>query len=176
MSNFPGPEYGVFCIYIIDTIFKSALVLFILLFAINYHYKKGTLAVGFFKCKTIHSILFCISVLQSISLRWIINIVLICITMRYTCRDTFAAIVHWPTTIILLLLYFILNCYGTFLFSQMSHLFFCGIFKHNVFVEVKEIHNLLCIINNNKCRNQITITQTKRTLKYGELSGVSWSW
>ena len=175
MSNFPGPECGVFCISIIDTIFRSALVLLSLLRASKYHYYNGPLKVEFFKCKTIHSILFCISVLQSISLRWFVNIVPIYIISRYTCRGRFTAISHWPTIIILFLSYFILHCHGALLFSQISNLFVCGIFNHNFFVAVKKIHNLWLLNNNNKCSNQITFTQTKKPLKYRALLGVIWS-
>ena len=67
--NFPIPECGAFCISIIDLISKSALVFFSLLCASNYHYNKGSIKVEFIKCKTIHSRLLVISVLQSISLR-----------------------------------------------------------------------------------------------------------
>ena len=56
------------------------------------------------------------------------------------------------------------NCYF-FVFS-----------KHNFFVSVKEIHNLWSLMNNNKCTNEITVTKTKRPLKYRALSGISWSW
>ena len=41
VSDCPRPERGVFCILIVDIIFKSALVLLSLLCARNYQYKKG---------------------------------------------------------------------------------------------------------------------------------------
>ena len=144
LSNCPGPERGVLCISIVDIISRSTLVVFSLLRAINYHYNKGPLKVEFFKYKMIYRRLLRIYVLllQPIFLHWVINIVLIFIIARYTCRGTFSAIVHWPTTIILFLLCFILNCHGTFIFSQITSLFFCGIFEHNFFAADKEIHKL----------------------------------
>ena len=169
VSSFPGPECGVFCISIIERISRSALVLFSLFRAINYHCIKGPLKVDFFKCKTIHSRLLCIPFLHSISIRWVSNDVVIYIIMRYTWRDTFADIFHWPTTIILFSLYYILNYNGTLIFSQILNLLFCGNFEHNVFVAVKEIHNLWFLVKKNRCRNQIPVTQTKIPLKYGAL-------
>ena len=109
---------------------------------INYHYNKGPIKVEFFKCKTIHGRFLHIAVLRSISLWWVINTILIYIIARYTWRGTFADIVHWPTTIFLFLLCFILNCHGTFLFSQIPNLFFCGISEQFFFAAVKEIHKL----------------------------------
>ena len=41
-----------------------------------------------------------ISVIQSLLLRWVINIVLIYIIARYTCIGIFADIVYWPTNIL----------------------------------------------------------------------------
>ena len=61
-------EHGVLCMSIPGIILRSALVLFSLLCAISYHYYKGPLKLEFFKFKTMHSILFCISVQHSISL------------------------------------------------------------------------------------------------------------
>ena len=40
MSNCPGPECGVFCILIVGIISRSALVLFSMLCARNYYYRK----------------------------------------------------------------------------------------------------------------------------------------
>ena len=45
MINLPRPERGVLCISIVDIISKSALVLFSLLCASNYHYNKGPVIV-----------------------------------------------------------------------------------------------------------------------------------
>ena len=118
----------------------------------------------------------CIAVLHSISLMWVINIFFIYIIARYTCGGTFSAIVDWYTLIILFLSCFILNCHGTFLFSQVLNLLFCGIFEQNCFAVVKEIHKLLFSINNNRCRNQIPVIQTKRPLKDGVLSSTRWLW
>ena len=41
MSNCPGPELVVFCIAIVDLILRSAVVVFSLLHASNYYYRKG---------------------------------------------------------------------------------------------------------------------------------------
>ena len=142
VSYCPGSEQDVFCISIIGIILRSALVLFSLLRASNYHNNKGTLKVEFFKLKIIHSRLLCISVKQSLLIWWFINIFIIFITDRYTCGGIFAAIFHWPTTILLFLSCFLLNYHGTFIFSQILTLFICGTFKHNLFAALKEIHNL----------------------------------
>ena len=175
VRNFPGPECGVFCILIIDIVLGSVLVVFSVLRARNYHYNKGPPKVEFFKCKTNHNILVHIAVLQSILIWQVINIVLIYIIARYTCGGTFSANANWPTKIILFLLCFVLNYPGTLLFSRILNLFICGIFEHNCFTAVKEIHKLWFLMNNNKCRNKVTVSQTKLTLKYWELSGASWS-
>ena len=114
VSNCPGTECGVFCISIFDIISWSALVLFILLRASKYHYNKG-------------DCLLRISVLQQISNWWVIIIVPIYDIVEYTCVGIFAAIFHWPTTVLLLLLYFNLNCHGSLLLSQISNMFICGI-------------------------------------------------
>ena len=142
MSNCPGPERGVFYIYIVNLISISALILFSLLSARNYRYNKVNLKVDIFKCKTIHSILLHIAVLHSILLRRFIKIVLICIILRYTWRGKFAAIVHWPTIILLSLSFPILNLHRTLLFSKISNLLFCGIYEHKLFTAVKVIHKL----------------------------------
>ena len=104
-------------------------------------------------------------------LRWIINIVLVYIIARWTCVDIFAAIVRLPTTIFSFLLFFILNCHRNLIFSQILNLFICDIFEHNFFAIDKEIHKLWFSVINNKCRNQIPVTQSKLLLKYGALSG-----
>ena len=77
MSNCPRLERGAFCILIIILISKNSLVLLSLLRTINYHYNKGLLKVEFIKCKTIQRRLLLILILQSISLKWVIEIVLI---------------------------------------------------------------------------------------------------
>ena len=73
VSYCPGPERGILFILIIDTISRSALVLIILLHAINYHYNKGPLKVEFFSYKMIHSGLLHIDILQSILIGWVIK-------------------------------------------------------------------------------------------------------
>ena len=45
-----------------------------------------------------------------------------------TKKGTLCAIVHWPMRIILFLLCFLLNYHGTLFLSQISNLWFCGIF------------------------------------------------
>ena len=137
MSNCPGPKRGFFYILIVDLISRSTLVLFSLLGAINYHYNKGNMKMEFLKCKTIHIILLRIAVLLSILIQWVIKIPLIYIIARYTWIGTVATVFHWTTTIILFLSCFILNCHRTLLLSQISNLFFCGIYEHNFFAVVK---------------------------------------
>ena len=141
MIDCPGPERGVFCISIIDLISRITLVLFSLLHVGKYHYNKEPLKVGIFKSKKIQSRLLRIAVLHPISLRWVIKIVLIYIIARYNCGGTFAAILHWPTMILLFLFFNMLNCHGTLIFLLVSNLFFCGIFKHNFFIAEKNSVN-----------------------------------
>ena len=74
MSDFPGTERGVSCISILDIISRSALVLFSLLRASNYHYSKGHVIVDNIDILTIHGGLSCIIFLQSIFLRRVINV------------------------------------------------------------------------------------------------------
>ena len=69
VRNCPGPEFFVFCTSIIGVISRRSLVFFILLYGIKCHYKKGSLKMEFFKCKTIHSRLLCIAVLYTVLLR-----------------------------------------------------------------------------------------------------------
>ena len=164
MINCPVSEHGKLCILVVDFILRISLVLFSLLRAINYEKNKGALKVDLFKRKIIHSRLLRIAVLQSISLQWVIKFVFIYNIVRYTCEITFVDIVHWYLTILLFLLCSILNCHGTLIFSQISNLFFCGIFKHNVFAAVREFHKL-SLVNNNNCRNQSLVTQTKQPKK-----------
>ena len=49
VGYFPGTERGILFISIVDRILRRALVFFSLLYAINYHYNKGTLKVEFIK-------------------------------------------------------------------------------------------------------------------------------
>ena len=107
VSNLPVPERGVFCIFIGDIISRSGLVFLRLLCEINITINQGSLKVDFSKCKNIHGRLLRIAVLQSISLQWVIKIVVIYIIARYTCGGTFADIFHWPRTIILFFMFFI---------------------------------------------------------------------
>ena len=77
MRDWPGHECGVFYILIIDLILRSVLVVFSLLHGSNYHYKKVPVIVDNLKILTIHRGLFCFICLQSIELRWDINIIFI---------------------------------------------------------------------------------------------------
>ena len=47
VNDCPGPEHGIFCILIVDPIFRSSLVLFSMLRVIYYHFNKGPLKVDF---------------------------------------------------------------------------------------------------------------------------------
>ena len=79
VRNCPGPERGVFCMFIVDLISRSTLVVFSLLCARIYHYNKGPVIVDKLTITTIHAGLFCMIFQHSISLRWEINIVFISI-------------------------------------------------------------------------------------------------
>ena len=178
VRNCPRPEYAVFYILIIDIILRSALVLFSLLCEINDHYNKGNIKVEFFKCKTIYSILLCISVQRSIFLRWFINIVIIYIIARYTCGSKFAAIVYWPTKILLFLSCFVLNYHGTFILSQILNLFICGIFKRIFFHKSKKSTFFAFLSTATSAENKFWVTkpiyhwkteQYQRTVDHGEI-------
>ena len=117
----------------------------------------------------------CSAIIQSLLLRWVIHNVLIHIILIYNCVSIFSSILHGRVIVILFLLYYILNCHGTFLFSQRLNLFFCGIFEHNCVALSKEIHYFWFSIITNKCRNQESVTQNKRPLKDGALLGLVWS-
>ena len=130
VSNFTGPKRGVFCILIINMIPINTLVVFSLLCESNYHYSRGSIKVGLFK---IHIRLLRIAVVQSISLQWDNNIILIYMKLRYKWRITFAYNVYWPMTILLFLSCLILKYYGTLIFSQTSNLFNWGIFMNGTF-------------------------------------------
>ena len=114
VGDLTRPERGVFYIFIVYIISKSALILSSILRASNHHYNKGPLKVKFIRCKIKHSRILLLAVLQSILLRWVIIIVLIYIISRYTWRGKYAAVVNWPTMILLFLSCFILNCHRTF--------------------------------------------------------------
>ena len=132
MGDCPIPERGVFCISIVDLISKTALVLFSLLCAINYHYKKGSLKVEFIKCKKIHSRLLFIVVLQSKLCQWVIKIVLFLISLYRPRKDTLYAISHWSTMIHLLWICFILYCHVTF-FSHKYRIYDLLVFSVIIF-------------------------------------------
>ena len=113
------------------------------------------------------------SALQSLLIQWIINIFLINIIAIYTCTGILASFFHWPMTFMLFILYLVLHYHGTLLFSQILNLFICGIFEYLCFLEVREIHKLSSLTNNNKCRSQGTVTQNKIPLKDWVLLGAS---
>ena len=113
-----------------------------MLCAINYDYKKGYVKVEFIQCKTILVRLLCIAILESKSLRWVIEIFLIYIIVWYTWRGRLTAIVHLPTTILLFLLRFIFNYCGYFFSYKYRICSFVIFLKHNFFAAVKEIHKL----------------------------------
>ena len=79
MINCPGPECGVLFISIVDIISRSALAVFSLFLASNYHYNMGPIIVDNITILTIHGGIFCIIFLQLILIRWDINIILISI-------------------------------------------------------------------------------------------------
>ena len=159
--NCPGPEHGVFSIYIFDLISRSDLVVFSLIRARNYHYNKGHVCYVFpfyiqYRYGNL-SILFLILLLG-----------------RYTYVGIFASTVHWNTMILFFSWYFILSCHGTLLFSKILNLLFYGIFEHRFYTADKEMYNLRFLIIINKCINQVPIAQTKQPQKEGALPGTSW--
>ena len=75
MSDYLGPESGIFCIFIVDIFLRSALVGFSLLCAIGYYYKKGPVLVDYVMILMTHGRSFCITLLQLILLLWDINVI-----------------------------------------------------------------------------------------------------
>ena len=67
---------------------------------------------------------------------------------------------------------FILNCHGTFLFSQILNLFICSIFENDFFSADKSIHCLLFSIINNKCKNQVTVIKQSNHWKRDKYQGL----
>ena len=55
-----------------------------------------------------------------------------------TCLGLFAANFHWSRMLSLIFSCLILNCHGTFIFSQTLNIFICGIFKHNLCAAAKK--------------------------------------
>ena len=100
------------------------------------------------------------NVVQSISLRQVINIVLTILIARYTCLVLFAAIIHWYTTNLLFLSWFILNHYG-FFSPQILNMFFCDIFEHNFLLHTNKSTTFQFLI----------IHKVVQTLKDRDLSG-----
>ena len=170
MINCPGIERGVLCILIIDPISISALVLFSLLCAINYHYNKGYLNVDFFKWKIIHRRLLRIAVLQSILLWWFINF------LKFTLsRDT----PEWVYFMLLSLdlrwlsyfYHFLYETVTEHLFYQKHWIFSFVIFLNTTFSQQSKKSIIWFPINSKKRRHYIPVTKTKQTLKDGELLG-----
>ena len=131
MRDFPSPERGVSCILIFDIISKSVLVLFSLLRGRNYHYNKGPLKFEFIKCKTIHRRLLLIVVLQSISLRRVIEIVLFLFSWDRTTKRYIMCYCTFTYNDSIILDMFLLNCHGTLIFSQILNLRYLEYFCHN---------------------------------------------
>ena len=128
VRDFPSPERGVLFILVVDLTSKLTLALFSLSRASSYNYNKGPINVEFIKCKTIHRGLLLIFVLRSISLRWVIKIILFLFSWDRTKKGTLCAIFHRPKMIIFLFSCFILEFHGTFFLLQISNLCFRGIF------------------------------------------------
>ena len=129
----------------------------------------------FIKCKMIHSRLLLIAVLHSISLQWVIIIIIIYIVMIYTWRVKFSAIVHWPRIIIFFLLCYILSCHGTLIFSLTYNLLFSDIFEHNILQQSNKSINFdfdqqQQVQKPNSCYPNQTTTERRINI------GVSWSW
>ena len=74
MINCSRPERGVFFIYTVDIIPRSALVVFSLLRAINYHYNKRPVIVDNIMIKTIHGGILLIVIIQPKFQRLVIDI------------------------------------------------------------------------------------------------------
>ena len=108
MSDWPGPERGVFCIEIVDLISRSALVGFSLLRASNYYYRKGPVIVDNLTILTIHIRLLCITLLQ-IYCYGEISILFLFIFTRFFWKLTKFSIVYITTMILFFLSFFILK-------------------------------------------------------------------
>ena len=135
----PGPEHGVFYISIVDIILRSALVGFSLLRASNYYYRKGQVIVDNLTIFTIHGRLLCITLLQSISLKWEINIFISIndIVLKNGQNVPLYIKLQWYS-------YFChFSDWSMFhkVFSQISNLCFLLYFMSQFFEAVKEFHN-----------------------------------
>ena len=84
--------------------------------------------------------------------------------MRNTQRSTFTNIFHWPTTIILFLLCYILNCHVSLFFSLISNIVFVVI-SSTMFLQQSRKSINLDFDQQKKFRYQISITPTHWTLK-----------
>ena len=110
-----------------------------------------------FKWKIIHIKLLCISVQQSLFIRWFINIVIIFINSRYTWGGILADIIHLPKTILLFLSCLLLNCHRTFLFLQKLNLFIFGIFNYHIFAAVKTIYKFWFLSTTTSANNKFML-------------------
>ena len=112
--------------------------------------------------------------MQSLSLNQVINIVLSYIIARYTCEGIFAAILHWHMEMILLLLFFILNCLGLF----VSHKFWSYssvVFLNPHYFCSRQRNSLPSSFDHHQQVQKIgSCYQTNQPLKDGSLSGVGW--
>ena len=106
------------------------------------------------------------TILESVSLQWYINIVLIYMIIRNTCVGSFAAIVHWYMKILLFLSCLVLNHHVMLLFSQVFNLFLCNIFEHKFMLQTKKSITFQFLIIHN----------VVQPLKYVVLLGVGWIW
>ena len=59
----------------------------------------------------------------------------------------------------------------SFHFSQISNLFICSIFEHNIFAADKAIHNLQFLITKNKYSNQVYVIKPIYHWKTGIYQG-----
>ena len=114
----------------------SALVLFNLLRARNYHYNKGTLKVDFVKWKMIHSGLLRTIFLQKVSLQLANNFCSF-ILPRDTTVEVHLILLSIELRQLYFLVMFILYSYGPLIVSQILNLYFCGIFEHNFLRQLK---------------------------------------
>ena len=131
MSNFRNPEHGFLCIYIVDIISKSALVLFTILSASRNHFQKHPIIFDHIKCKTIHRGLLVILILQS-NFIWLLIDINFMITFLWW-GENIDIMWHCPLNYDdnFMSIMFIIKCHASLLFSWFPIQWFPGIFFHN---------------------------------------------
>ena len=127
---------------------KISLVLFSLLRARNNHYNKGPVIFDNIKIIMIQGGLLCMTPLQWILLRWVINIVLFLFT-RFSEKWSRCNFVYWTTMIFLFLLFFRLKYFPSFFLTNFESMLSLYLLSH-CFEAVKEFHKFHVSISINR--------------------------